>query len=520
MSQHRDRRVTPSLRSAVLSLGLYLAATIVFGSLMGCGDDPDDSPSTSSSNGEEPAKNLVLLLIDTLRADRLNCYGYDQRRTSPRLDEFAVEGALFERVLAPAPWTIASTGTLFTGLQPFRHGFTFPDRAPLSSKAVTAAEIFLEQGFKTGAFSANLLVCEESGFAQGFDDFELLEFEHARTMTDKAIDWLDLNSSLPFFLYVHYFDPHDPYEDPDGLYKGFDPDYEGPCNGDIANAESKVKAGEDSGLSDRDVEHLLARYDAEIKFADGEIGRLLDRIDQLGLTENTVVAIVSDHGEQFLEHRGLKHGTSVHQEELWVPWLLRAPGQVPAGARIEAPVGLSDVLPTCLALAGLDPLEGIDGLALDVPSLAGITAGGRSGNEGADRRGPRFSQTQHGVLKIDGAMKEPLEILTAVTPEWKLIRYPTGEEALHSIKAGFDEDVVRVTDRPDVTKGLSEALLAWKANAQSKKIEQTPYSAEEFAEKSGAMRRKLIAIGYMKGKKEDEEKDEDKEDEDEKEEGN
>jgi arylsulfatase A-like enzyme len=454
-----------SLPQAVVVLALLV---LLGGSLVGC-PGPASRP-----------RNLLLITVDTLRADHLGAYDYSLRETSPRLDRLASEGVLFERALAAAPWTIASTATLLTGLEPFHHGFTFADKGPLAASASTAAEILEGHGYRTGALSANFLVSRLSGFDQGFQDFHVYPRHDAASMVRNALDWLGEKPQEPFFLYLHLFDPHDPYEDPSGFWREFDPRYTGPTTGDLAVYEKRFQAGEEIGLTARDIVHLIARYDGEIRHADLHIGRLLDALDDKGLASSTVVCVVSDHGEQFLDHAGLKHGSSVHQEELHVPWILRAEGEIAAGTRIGWPVRLSDVLPTCLSLLGLEAdIAGMDG--------HDVLSGDRPPGE------ILFSQTQHGIVKTDGKVESPVEILTAVNRDKKLI-HRQGETLLLPVDEGWRDGHEPVND-PEWTKKLLDGLLRWKAEGQKKVLPNKPYTREEIE----AFKKQLEELGYLTG---------------------
>jgi arylsulfatase A-like enzyme len=227
--------------------------------------------------------NLIVILVDTLRADRLACYGHS-RDTSPAVDALAREGVVFEECFASVPWTPASTATLLTGLAPFTHGFTRPEKAPLAKSAVTLAEVLRGRGYVTAGFSGNLLIGKISGFDQGAEgSFETVTWGEARQLNDLAIPWLrEHGPKGRFFLYLHYFDPHDPYDDPDGLWKryaglepGAPPGDERCPKGDIEEVFQLLRGGKDPGLSEKDLARLRDRYDGEIRHVDAEIGKVL-----------------------------------------------------------------------------------------------------------------------------------------------------------------------------------------------------------------------------------------------------
>lgn len=431
--------------------------------------------------------NLLVVLVDTLRADHLACYGYS-RDTSPTIDGLAAEGILFEECLAPAPWTIASTATLLTGLEPFAHGFVRPEFAPLAPAAVTIAEVLRDRGYRTAGFSGNMLISELSGFDQGFSPLHTDVWGKAPTLNAGAIPWLRENGPRGrFFLYMHYFDPHDPYDDPEGLWRSYAglapgaPAGEERCrNGDIEEAFQSMRDGEDPGLTAADKVRLVDRYDGEIRFVDGEIGKLLAEVRALGLEDETVVVFTSDHGEQFFEHGGMKHGSSLFREELHVPLVFRVPGGRKGERRPER-VGLVDVFPTVLGLLGIDapgPVDGRD--VLGSPPDPGRLA---------------FSETSHGWATLDGLQKEGQELLS--------VRGPGGKTAILGPETAADYP--RFFDDPAESKNLAgppppawaddlvREIRDWRAKTAARVLPNRPLSPERQKE----MRGQLEKLGYI-----------------------
>ena len=342
--------------------------------------------SPSAPKVEQPP-NIVLIAVDTLRADHLHCHGY-KRRTSPHIDRLASQGVLFERCYSVASWTLPSFASLFTGLLPMAHGVmeagqTIPPGVP------TLPEQFKRRGYYCGAVVSNPCVAGKFGFSRGFDlydDYSVLlgaelgllsadpsdpeailsDAVTSGVVTDQAVSLLKglAGKDKPFFLFVLYFDPHDSYIPPHSLHKKFDPDYRGRVDG------RGLPAIRHSPPSPRDLRHLIARYDGEIVHADQQIGRLLAVLDKLSDPSNTLVIFVSDHGEAFGEHGMLLHGNSAYREEIHVPMIWRWRGVLPKGHRVKAPVLNMDIAKTLTELMRFEGLPLMQGASL-WPGLLG-----------------------------------------------------------------------------------------------------------------------------------------------------
>jgi arylsulfatase A-like enzyme len=298
--------------------------------------------------------NVMLVSIDTLRARNVGAYGY-ARDTTPFLDEWAAEGALFENAITTSVTTGPSHMSLFTGLYPVNHGL----RTGLGSKlpvAVTAAAAFRAAGYHTAAFTENGFIIRERGFGEGFAEYTENPGEkrrapgQVRLTFGQARRWLELRARRPFFLFVHTYQVHHPFRPPD--------EYADLFEGDGAGGPPEALA---RGMRDA--------YDREIRFVDDQLRVLLAALGDAA--DGTLVAVVSDHGEEFGEHGLYQHGGAVYEETLRVPLIFRGPG-VTAGRHATA-VSLIDVAPTLLELAGLDPAARQDGVSL-APLLRGGAA--------------------------------------------------------------------------------------------------------------------------------------------------
>jgi len=308
----------------------------------------DLRPSTARRSGPPP--NLVLISIDTLRADHVSLYGYS-RPTTPALDSLGREGVWFENAVSPAPWTLPAHMSAFTGLPPSEHRVeTENNRLPSGVSVVT--EILRGAGYRTAGFVSHVLVGRSYGFAQGFDLFvEETEECLAAQVTERVLAWLDSSPPEPFFLFVHYFDPHWDYHPPENYARMFGSSLEFQRYGDrtfLTPFSHPWKAMEPEALR-----HTLALYDGEIRYTDDQIGRLRSRLEQKGLLQRTAIAVFSDHGEEFRERGSFGHGHSFFPEVVGVPLLLRYPERIPAGSKIVTSVSLYDLPATLSALAGV-----------------------------------------------------------------------------------------------------------------------------------------------------------------------
>ncbi|MEM7310994.1 MAG: sulfatase [Planctomycetota bacterium] len=343
--------------------------------------------------------SVLVFLVDTLRADAISAYR-NPRKTTPNLDALAAEGLVFERAIAPAPWTLPSVASLFTGLGPYAHGAINPNRTRLVEEHDTLAEKLLRSGTSTGAFVRNPLITRIRNFDQGFEVFRELSGGQPADTYAAFLEWMRERKGDQCFGYLHVMAPHAPYAPPAGPRERFtSADYTGPYPDASQEVLWKVRealqAREDRArdgevVSDDDVRHFHDLYEAEVAAWDERFGALLDTLRAEGLLDDTVIVVTSDHGEEFFEHGLLSHGQTVHEELVHVPLLLHGPG-VPA-SRVAAAVPWIELNRTLLELAGLQPGEGgrtlLDmarGAGLDAPILLGSDSGQRRGVAGMER---------------------------------------------------------------------------------------------------------------------------------------
>jgi arylsulfatase A-like enzyme len=337
------------------------------------------------------------VLIDALRADRLGAYGHTRKLTLT-MDSIAAQAVLFERAIAPAPWTQPAVASLFCGCYPGVHQVIDFEQAAdmagdravktriLSESFETLAESLCARGYVTAAFVANPFILKECGYAQGFDHFDTSMKGmgvSGKTVTDAAVAWLEQrDTSRPVFVYLHYMDVHGPYR---SLPRYFDPliaqvdampEKHLLTEKETRRLEYLVSGQDQSTDPARDDrlrqyrEYWVARYESDVAEVDDHLADLRAKLAGMGLWDDAYVIVLADHGEALCEHGHWDHGLSVHHPELHVPLLLRWPGMLPAGVRVAGTVSLIDVFPTLIEQLGLRQVAGLQGRSL-LPLIGG-----------------------------------------------------------------------------------------------------------------------------------------------------
>ena len=311
----------------------------------------------------DPPANVVLIVVDTLRADRLGAWGHPHP-TSPRIDALASEGIRFSQATSQAPWTTPSVAALMTSQYPASLGIT-SERSALPDEATTLAEVLRASGRATGAVVSHTFCSSDWRFDQGFDAFDEANIagHHAASsagVTDAGLAFLDEHQGEPFFLWLHYFDPHFAYL----LHPDHDvaptQDYDGTVVSGMPIPDlNRLRR---AGMDPADLAEIERFYDSEIAWTDHQIGRILDRLADLGIRDDTMVILTADHGEEFLDHGLLGHGKTLYQELVHVPLIIDCPWWRPGV--VEQPVANVDVFPTVLACLDQPIPEGLVGQAL------------------------------------------------------------------------------------------------------------------------------------------------------------
>ena len=393
---------------------------------------------------EPPPIGVVLITLDTTRADRLSAYGF-MDISMPNVDRLAREGVVFDQATSVAPLTLPAHTSLFTGLFPPRHGVRYNADAPLAAEQTTLAEILRAQGYKTAAFVGSVVLDSDRGLCQGFDQYGGVVaddrplvprlYRQADAVVSEAARWLDGVGGSHFFLWTHLYDPHRPYEPPEPFRSQYAHD----------------------------------PYVGEIAYVDSQIGRLLDVLERHHLLDRTIVIVAGDHGESLGEHGERDHGIFVYESVLRVPLIIRAPAVAPR--RIDAVVRLTDVMPTVLNLLGV-PAPPVDGV-----SLSDLMRGtGRDPNLNA------YSESQY-------PQRLGWSALSALRDgSFKLIDAPRPE--LYDLEHDPFEQRNIYHEQPAVAEALTRRLAALAHSADRA-------NANEPVVVRPGLREQLAALGYV-----------------------
>ncbi len=338
-----------------------LAAALVAG-LFIVTPEAQAAPAQASGASASARPNVIVILMDALRADALGVYG-NPRKPSPNIDRWAAGGSRWQTTVSQNAWTVPCVASLFTGLDPQAHrvlryqASQAVEMDTLSLAHDTLAEQFQAAGYTTGALLKSVVIDSSRGFSQGFDTYRVVEpkkdqasGESAKHLTDAALGFVAQESTKgkPFFLYLHYMDTHSPYKAPEPWYSRYKGSYTGPFDGAHAPIEQAVKSG--NPPTPTDWAHLRALYDGELAYFDSQIQRLFDALTQRGIDKNTLVVLTADHGEAFWEHGVVFHG-NLYQENIHIPMIVRGPG-VKAGVLGRYTQAI-DLAPTLADLAGI-----------------------------------------------------------------------------------------------------------------------------------------------------------------------
>jgi arylsulfatase A-like enzyme len=452
-------------------MGRLIALLSVAALLAGCGDSGSDA----GGGGSEPERvrrpDVILVTLDTTRADHLGVYGYD-RDISPSLDRFARDSVTFRRAWATGAWTLPTHASILTGRYPSNHGAHFDHSregvalsavlegdffaehkaSRLPEDEVTLAELLQEQGYATAAFTGGPWLAPPFGLMQGYQvaDTEIRDVagRSAEELTDRCMRWLEsIPLDRPVHVLVNYFDPHSPYEPPPGYddLPGAGIPMDPEQNAIFINGGRELTAEQRSAAVDR--------YDGEIRFMDHHFGRLIAALERLGRFEDALIIVVGDHGELFGEHGVMGHGRWLYEGVMRVPLLVHHPGGRQAGSFSDAPVSQVDLLPMVARELGLELPRPVDGLPVG-------------------RRGLVFAE----------AFREPISVrvygdrydrdLTALVRwPWKLIAGDTGAREIYDLSADAGEREERGDSR--IAASL-EHDLAGTISALQPKLEATP----------------------------------------------
>ena len=430
------------------------------------------------SCGGPPTGSVILVVVDTLRADHLGLYGYE-RPTSPTLDAWAAEGRVFEHAFAPAPWTLPSFASIYTGHWPLIHQGGRTTRLDTGDTVRQApveylpalAEILQTEGVQTMAVVNNVLLAPSFGMARGFDVYDLdppkgwpNPHRSAANTIQRAFELIDAVAEQPFFLVIHLFEPHHPYS---AL-----PPFRGSFTAAVAGSNFTLPFTETSSslrvdeLSAEDQAFIIAAYDEEIAYTDQQLGVLRDGLADRGLLEDGLVIFTADHGEELFEHGGFEHSHALWQELLHVPLIFWGAGVNPG--RDATPVSLVDIAPTVLDWLDLESPVPFDGLSLLPTVSASVPVPDRP-------------------LYAGG--------VTRSTPQSGVMRWPQKLVVDHASGRLLRFDLAQDPHERHILAGNSRALVAdfCRHQLRARDSEQAP------ATPSQEVTERLRALGYLRG---------------------
>ena len=431
---------------------------------------------------EKRPRNVLFILVDTLRADHLGVYGYG-RNTSPALDAFAKESLLFENARSQASCTFPSANSILTSRSPTAFLGQPQQALGIPPGIQSIAEILAGRGYKTAAVSASPVVRNTKsrfnptgGFGRGFSIFdEACVWKPAHCVNRRALEVLAQKDERPFFLYLHYMDPHGPYRPPREHRKfsggGIETDKEFIRQGDPNPiGDWLYKKEPDPRVTPAEMQHLIDLYDDEIVYFDFRFGELLESLKKSGLLENTMVVLTADHGEEFLEHGHIKHCRTLYDNSIKIPYILRIPG-VPARA-LAAPVQNLDLVPTILDYLRIDAA----GLKLEGRSLRPLIEGRMDAKEAGELR--QFAS--------QGSFR------SAADSRFKLIHdLAANTWALYDLKADPGEKTDTLARERRSFHRLRESLRGWIDRTEGAGTESESVRKAKEAEK------KLRSLGYL-----------------------
>jgi arylsulfatase A-like enzyme len=487
------------------------------------------------AQGTLKTHNILLVTLDTVRADHLSCYGY-QRLTTPNLDRFSREGVVFKNVVSPSSWTLPSHASMFTGMYPTRHGadhkadslpdakgteskesgwkqIMFHNFTRLSDEHQTLAEIFSDRGYRTAGIIGGVFCSSIFGLAQGFDYYDdeipffnihfFLVYElvdHffslndffsqygylgkriAADLNNSAFTWLEKNHDQPFFLFINYMDAHTPYLPPppyDGYFSKMPKNSilhnNPPPDSSFVTAQTSLINSVISGshqLTPEEKELTVSLYDGGILYLDHYLGLLFEKLKKLKIYDDTLIIITSDHGEAFGEHNQMEHGHTLYEEVLRVPLIIKYPSAYPVHGEVEKRTSLVDLMPTILSLLRYPIPSGIDGEIMDKSDHQVI------------------AELFLGVSKKDHKGTSDLRAL--YEGKEKYIWASQGSGELYNLEKDPQEETNLITKFPQKAQSMDMALKQWLASVKLSRTEKANVKITK------PMEEKLKALGYLK----------------------
>jgi arylsulfatase A-like enzyme len=458
-----------------------------------------------------PHPNVILIVVDTLRWDHVGAYGY-AKKTTPSIDAMAHEGAVYETAISASPWTTPSHAAMFTGQYPSRNGVDGRNII-LNPASHTLAEILARNGYQTAGFINNVYIRRQTGMAKGFQQYEefwgrnevssimlLIElacnYWHPRKDTGAqetrmaVHHWLmhDWTRKNPFFLFIHFMEPHVPYGIPDTYYSTFLPSGVSADQARAVNQDPEPYICDKIQMTDRDFQILNALYDNDIRYLDDQIGALVDSLRKQNLLDNTLLIFTADHGEHFGDHHLMSHELSVYDTLLRIPLIIRYPAKIHADTRISNVVQTVDFFPSIvrflnLNVAGLD-LQGASLLPLNFDREKIPFAYAEYRNDRAvDKIERRFPGAANPVFRRK-------YLRTIRSADFKFILGSDGTRELYAVNADPYETNDLVLKQPQEARILEDTLTKWSSSFKA----STFYKKEDISKEA---LEELRALGYV-----------------------
>ena len=415
------------------------------------------------------APNVLLIVLDTVGTRNLSVYGYE-RDTTPNLKRLAANGAVFDRALATAPWTLPSHASMFTGRYDYELSTDW--KVPLDARYPTVAEQFAKNGYLTAGFIANTLYCSyEFGLDRGFihyEDYpvsvgqfissltvlrtmatrpslrrlvkndEDLNRQPAEEINQKFLRWLGQHKNRPFFVFLNYYDTHDPYFPPPPFDRKFGAGRRNPKWSPLLRSD--WDDNHRRKISDAEFQEEIDAYDGAVAYLDDQLGQLFDSLRREGVLENTIILVTGDHGEEFGEHGLYSHGNSLYLPSVHVPLLVVWPGRVPAGRRVREPVTLRELPATMAAMSKLP-------FSFPGRSLSRFWSEGDDGNS----QSPLLSEVRHVTGRPAWLPVSKGDMRSLVAAGFRYIRNGDGTEELYN----FNDDLLEKTNVANQPEGLA-----------------------------------------------------------------
>jgi arylsulfatase A-like enzyme len=446
-----------------------------------------DRPPASNGDGQSRrVSKIVLITVDTLRADAV------RSELTPEIDEFSREAVVFTKAISPAPWTLPAISSLMTGLNPAVHGRTHP-RSTMSPRFVTLAEKLQEAGYLTGSIGRNTFLLPERNLDQGFLHYEFyprsnvmkslgaallrriwptefrLDVSDAE-ITERALDWISDHRTSDFFLWVHYFGPHQPYLPPDPFRpRGVPP-------AGVQNGFDRFRAVR-QGTFSPDAEQrawIKELYHAEVRSADQNVGALLEGLRELKLYEGSLILFTSDHGEEFWEHDGFEHGHTLYRELLEVPLIIKAPGSRVRN-EVKNVVSTEQIMSTVLEDCGIEYDRRYLAPALFLRS---------------------DQQEQQELVVSGGPLYFEERVAARFGSYWYIRSLVSGREELYNMESDPDQQSSIAESAPDEVQRARSMLVKWHEGIEPiKRVYQTEETEE--IQLSPGTRDRLRSLGYI-----------------------